>query len=80
MEKDFLQLADEYTREGNLDALEKLTHKINVIDQPAEQMYVSACLYFLKGKLSEALGFCEKILPISSKNKDLLCKVLLLKS
>ncbi len=80
MEKDFLQLADEYTREGNLNALEKLTHKINVTDQPAEQMYVSACLYFLKGKLSEALGFCEKILPISSKNKVLLCKVLLLKS
>ncbi len=80
MEKDFLQLADEYTREGNLKALEKLTHKINVTDQPAEQMYVSACLYFLKGKLSEALGFCEKILPISSKNKVLLCKVLLLKS
>ncbi|MGB3341217.1 MAG: BTAD domain-containing putative transcriptional regulator [bacterium] len=80
MKQDFLQLADEYTREGNLNALEELTHKISATDYPAEQKYVTACLDFLKGKLSEALGLCEKILPITSKNKVLLCKVLLLKS
>lgn len=80
MKKDFLQLADEYTREGDLNALEKLSHKISPTDHPAEQMYVTACLDFLKGKLSETLGLCEKILPITSKNKVFLCKVLLLKS
>ncbi len=80
MEKNFLQLADEYTRDGDLNALEELGHKISDADYPAEKMYVTACLDFLKGKLSETLGLCENILPITSRDKVLLCKVLLLKS
>ena len=80
MKEDYLQLADEYTREGNLKALRELAHKINITDRPAGHMYVSACLCFLKGELSESLGLCEKILPITKKDKILLCKVLLLKS
>ena len=80
MKKDFLQLADEYTREGDLDSLEKLIHKISAVDRSAEKMYITACLNFLKGSLSEALGLCEKILPAKPQDKILLCKVLLLKA
>lgn len=80
MTEDFLEQAEEHTREGNLKALEDLAHRINATRYPAEQMYVMACLAFLKGELSETLGLCEKILPMIVKNKGLLCRTLLLKS
>ena len=80
MKKDFLQLADEYTREGDLASLGKLIHKISAAENDAEKKYVTACLSFLKGRLSEALGLCDNILPVKPHDKILLCKVLLLKS